>query len=179
MNLHIIDCLLNTVNLVAVLLMLLSFDIILDNIERNEGKMSAQIYIYIAGLATALHVYQWKITKVLTHTRMCHLSFAAFAIAVVFAIITELFSMFGNDATDIALLQIRKSNKNIAKKLNSSMRRTVNNNGFARYGNSFIDDGDSENMELSGFINDVTETINRHSNAIASETGRINRVKNY
>lgn len=159
---------LNTVNIVAIFLMLLGFSAILDDMDEGRfGGVNSFLYIYVAILTSMLHVYQWKIAGIINYSKCIHLCGAIAAIAVVFAVITEFLHIIGNYGNiEDRLGDIALYNKSIHRKI-SKINNQIDFSSLDSCGST---------SGMDDWSRDMARILSEHSAVISSETNKINKL---
>jgi len=188
--------LLDKTNLVALLLMVLSFCIILENVEFLKIRRGSQIHLYIALLAVLMHTYSWKIKHILSVDKFLHLSITIFTIGLILTTITEIIITFWGGSFSSSFCKIIKNttiNSNNETKDNyrnddkiinaiNDMRHNLkllekNKNtqdGYNVY--TKIDNTAQKNEDFSDIINDITKMINESNKEVNKDILELEKI---
>lgn len=136
----------SSINIISLMLMILVFSTILENIESFKERRGSMLYIYISMLASVLHGYKWM-QEMITKEEAINFSIVIFTISLIFAIISETFAIFyghesriksnkkrntykvyeqSDNKNNLSLNQIKESIENVEKNINGIKAQRVN-----------------------------------------------------
>ncbi len=108
---------LDKINVIAILLMIIVFCVIMENLERFSKRQGSILYIYIGGMTALLHYCRFNFMHQISYKGFVSLAIFISLASVVAALFTEILCVFSNHVSKDGVVNSKKPLRKIIKKV--------------------------------------------------------------